>query len=64
MRYFIVFFLVCFFCLPASAYAYIDPGTGSLILQALVAGGITCLIFIRRIRDKIVSMFKGNTPKK
>ena len=34
------FFLVCVFlnCLPFPAYAYLDPGTGSLILQALIGG--------------------------
>lgn len=64
MQCFTVFFLLCMLFYPTYAYAYIDPGTGSLILQALVAGGITCLIFIRRIRDKIVSLFKRNNDQK
>lgn len=64
MKCFTVFFLLCILFCPTFAYAYIDPGTGSLILQALVAGCITCLIFIRRIRDKIVSLFKRNNDQK
>lgn len=44
--------------MPSSAYAYIDPGTGSLILQAIVAGGITALVYFRNIRRKILSFFR------
>lgn len=44
--------------MPSPAYAYIDPGTGSLILQAIVAGGITALVYFRNIRRKILSFFR------
>ncbi len=52
--------IICLFFLlfPTPSYAYIDPGTGSLILQALVAGGITILIFFRNIRKRIASLFR------
>lgn len=50
-------------CLPDNAYAYIDPGTGSLVLQALVAGGITALVFFRNLRDKIFSLFRRDKKR-
>lgn len=49
---------------PAHAYAYIDPGTGSLVLQALIAGGITALVFLRNVRDRIFSFFRRDKDKK
>jgi len=49
--------------LTADAHAYIDPGTGSLILQALAATGITALAFVRGIREKIASFFKFKKDK-
>lgn len=44
--------------MSSPAYAYIDPGTCSLILQAIVAGGITALVYFRNIRRKILSLFR------
>ena len=29
---------------------YIDPGTGSLLIQALIAGAISTLIFFKNIK--------------
>ena len=51
--------LIVVFLLPEYSYAYIDPGTGSLILQALIAGGITALAFVRGIRERIVGFFRS-----
>lgn len=61
-KFFFVIFIWIFF--PLNAYAYIDPGTGSLILQALIAGGITAMIFIRNLRDKVISFFRRNKKEK
>lgn len=49
---------------PGQAYAYIDPGTGSLVLQALVAGGITALVFLRNVRERILSFFRRDKKEK
>ena len=55
----IVSLVFCYIALlPKDSYGYIDPGTGSLIMQALIAGGITALAFVRGIRNKIVSFFR------
>lgn len=49
-------------------FAYIDPGTGSLVLQAIV-GGILGLIVVLRMKIKMLilkikSIGKKNTDKK
>ena len=47
--------------LPGSVYAYIDPGTGSLLLQFLVAGVLGALFYFRQSIAKIVSFFKSKS---
>jgi len=55
-----------YFCLLAlPAMAYIDPGTGSYIVQALIAGMLGILYFFKNIRLYLLSFFsrlfgKGN----
>lgn len=47
----------------ADAHAYVDPGTGAMILQiigALVAG---TLFYYRQLRDKIASWFSRLTSR-
>ncbi len=41
-------FIALFFIFPVAAYAYIDPGTGSLWLQYLI-GGATGLYFLVKV---------------
>jgi hypothetical protein len=36
---------------------YIDPGSGSLLLQALIAGAISILLFFKNIKMVVVSFF-------
>jgi hypothetical protein len=45
---------------PSPAYAYIDPGAGSLILQALLAGVFAAGFFIKTYFHKIKKFFGGN----
>jgi hypothetical protein len=42
-------FLLCLFllCFPSPCYAYIDPGSGSMLLQALLAGIVGALFTIK-----------------
>ena len=55
---------------PNTALAYLDPGTGSIILQALAAGVISISVAFTSFRIKvsqfISSLFKrsGNKSKK
>ena len=41
-------------------FAYIDPGSGSLVIQALIAGLVVVPIFFRRQISRIVSTLRGN----
>ena len=44
-------------------FAYIDPFTGSLILQLLVAGFVAVMIFFQRVKAYVLGLF-GITPPK
>jgi hypothetical protein len=57
-------FLALFFLSIRPARAYIDPGTGSLIFQMLVASMLTGLFMFRRaIRYLFHSLFRRNAAK-
>lgn len=59
----IMFFLI----LTPSAYAYLDPGTGSFIFQMLIAGMVGAVfaikIFWASIKSFIYSLFSKNKNK-
>lgn len=50
--------------LPDVTYAYLDPISGSIILQALIAGVLGAILSIKRvswaIRDFFARLFKRN----
>lgn len=41
------------FLFNINAYAYLDPGSGSIFIQSLIAGIGMCCAFISRIREAI-----------
>lgn len=47
------------FSLHGQAHAYLDPGTGSMILQALIAGVAFAAVTIKMYWYKIVAFLKG-----
>ena len=57
----------CYMALPADAHAYLDPGTGSILLQAIAAGLIAIGGAWYAFKEKIRSFFgknkKNNTDK-
>jgi hypothetical protein len=40
-----------------SAHAYIDPGTGSMLLQMIGAGIAGAIFYFRELRMKLLSLF-------
>lgn len=53
-----VLFLALIFCLlPAAAFAYIDPGTGSFVIQGIIAAvvgaGVVIKMFWHRIKGAL-----------
>ncbi len=65
-----IFLTVCLFLIifPNNSYAYLDPGTGSIILQALAAifaGLVTWISFSKnKIKEYFVKIFSKNSHKK
>jgi len=43
---------------------YLDPGTGSYLLQLLIAGFFAMLFYLKRIKDPLKAFFKNLFSKK
>jgi hypothetical protein len=54
----VVIVLVCL-AFPGSAYAYLDPGTGSYILQLVLAGLLGAAFAVKLFWKQIKTFFKG-----
>lgn len=48
--------------LSAPAYAYIDPATGSIILQAAIGAVAGATLFFRTSLYKVKALFSRNKP--
>ena len=46
------------------AQAYLDPGTGSILLQGLIAGVVGGLVTIKLYWSKLKTFFGGKADKK
>ena len=56
---FVILCLVLFSLIPTTqAHAYLDPGSGSLIIQVLIAGLLGLLAFMRLFKDMILSALR------
>ncbi|MDX2473496.1 MAG: hypothetical protein QNL91_07265 [Candidatus Krumholzibacteria bacterium] len=47
---------------PASAHAYIDPGTGSFVIQGIIAAVVGAGFAIKVFWHRIVSALTGKSP--
>ena len=52
------------YALTDSAYAYLDPGTGSILLQGLIGGIAGGIVVFRLYWDKLKSFFKRSGSEK
>jgi hypothetical protein len=59
----LVFSVFCMFLFPMNAHAYLDPGTGSYVLQLALAALVGTLFAIRLFWNRIKSFF-GNLLSK
>lgn len=50
--------LIIYIGLISNAFAYLDPGTGSVILSAIVAGLVTIKTYWRLLIEKFKKFFK------
>lgn len=60
--------IASFVAVPKPVYAYIDPGTGSLVIQAVLAAvltvGVTVKVFWHQIKEKYRKLFNKNEQEK
>lgn len=47
----------------ADAMAYLDPVTGSFLLQGLIGGVVAGMVAIRSVRDRVLGMFRSKKTK-
>ena len=58
-----VFYLLYFFFAPTFAYAYLDPGTGSLLLYSLIGIGTTLLFALKGVFYNLKGLFSKKNAK-
>ena len=44
------------------AFAYLDPITGSFLIQGLIAGVVAVLAAIRQVRERVLALFRLRKP--
>ena len=49
---------------PSSAHAYIDPSTGSMVLQGIIAGVVGGLVVIKMYWQRIKAVFSRHDASK
>ena len=59
----ICLFIYLYFLFISNAHAYLDPGTGSLIIQGIIAGSLSVAIIAKAYWYKLVSFFKKESPE-
>lgn len=59
----IAFTVALYFVSTKSAYAYIDPATGTLIVQLLIAAVATGIATVKLWWYKVKMFFKGEKPE-
>lgn len=60
IRQFLIGILVA--AIPLQVFAYLDPGTGSIIVQSLIAVVIAVSMYLRQIKAFIYRLFSRKSP--
>ena len=63
-RFFLLVSLICLIAINQKAYAYLDPGTGSMIVQVIVASLATVGCFLYKAKENIILFFRKILNKK
>ena len=50
--------------MESNAYAYLDPATGSIIIQYIVAALVACMAFIKNLKVKLKLLFNKKIKSK
>jgi hypothetical protein len=51
-------------CSPGTILMYIDPTTGSLVLQFIAAGVLSMVAMVSRVREAFKSFFRQLVPRR
>ena len=57
-------FPIYYFTAESNAYAYLDPATGSIIIQYIVAGLVACMTFMKNFWAKFKYFFNKTIKSK
>ena len=57
-------FSIYYFTAESNAYAYLDPATGSIIIQYIVAGLVVCMGFMKNFWVKFKYFFNKKIKSK
>ena len=57
-------FPIYYFTAESNAYAYLDPVSGSIIIQYIVAGLVACMTFMKNFREKFKYFFNKKIKSK
>ena len=57
-------FLIYYFTAESNAYAYLDPATGSIVIQYIVAGLVACMAFTKNFLVKFKYVFNKKIKSK
>jgi|TARA_B100001964_G_scaffold70368_1_gene79716 hypothetical protein len=50
--------------MESNAYAYLDPATGSIIIQYIVAALVACMAFTKNLKVKLKLLFNKKIKSK
>ena len=57
-------FLIYYFTAESNAYAYLDPASGSIAIQHIVAGLVACMAFMKNFWVKFKYFFNKKIKSK
>ena len=64
MKKIFLIFSIYYFTAESNAYAYLDPATGSIIIQYIVAGLVACMAFMKNFYVKFKYFFNKKIKSK
>ena len=59
-----VFVIINFLFFSHNAFAYMDPGSLSIILQVIIGIFASIAVFFKQLKQKVLSVFKRKDKKK
>ncbi len=58
-----VLVIVALSIVPSTAFAYVDPGAGALVIQLVLSAAIGAVVYIRRLRATAIRAWEALTGR-